>query len=315
VKNRFVVAVLIGLGASIHCGPGADSATRSGSDGGKTMGGDGAVADSPGENDAITEQSRSSADALSDSWPDNPTADAITDASVDVPSFDCPIQQTTPAHAAAARSAGYSGTDAAYNALYGASCQVASDCAPACAAAGGTMASCASGSECLVGSSSDGGLGCLPPTYWRTVTGALSESNMTTNAAELILVAIPYDDALLLTNFGVSIPDNATVTGIQFKIRRATITGSGVDDRVQVLQNGAALGGNQALPDSWPGILTYASYGGAYELWGASWTPADIRSSGFGVSIAPKYIGPSAGNERAYIDSVRVTVFYRTPCD
>ncbi|HZU83518.1 MAG TPA: hypothetical protein VE987_11400 [Polyangiaceae bacterium] len=39
-----------------------------------------------------------------------------------------------------------------------------------------------------------------------------------------------------------------------------------------------------------------------------------MRSTGFGLSIMPKYIGPSAGSERAYVDSVRVTVSYTTPC-
>jgi hypothetical protein len=138
---------------------------------------------------------------------------------------------------------------------------------------------------------------------------------MTTNAAELILVDIPYDDPLVLTHFGVSIPDDATITGIQFKIRRGTLTSNAVDDTVQILQNGAPVGANHGQSGAWPGALAYGSYGGAYDLWGASWTVADVRSNDFGVSISPRYNGPVAGNERAYIDSVRVTVFYRTACD
>jgi hypothetical protein len=160
----------------------------------------------------------------------------------------------------------------------------------------------------------DGGLGCLPPTYWMTVEGALSESGTTTNAAQLILVDIPYDDPLLLTNFGVSIPDHAAITGIQFKVRRATLDGNAVDGAVQILRSGSPIGTNHAQSSAWPAALTYAEYGGAYDTWGATLAVADVRSAGFGISIAPKYTGPSAGNERAYVDSVRATVFYTTPC-
>jgi hypothetical protein len=176
------------------------------------------------------------------------------------------------------------------------------------------MDSCVKGSECLVGEGESGGFGCLPPTYWLGV-GALSESGMTADAANVILVAIPYDDALLATNFQVALPDDATITGVRFQVRRATLASNAIDDTVQVLKNGVPVGANHRSTDAWPATLTYASYGGAYDTWGTSWTVDDIRSNGFGISVSPKYVGPSAGNERAYIDSVRASVFYTTPCD
>jgi hypothetical protein len=310
------ICALLGIATNTQCGPGGDGAIA---EGGSDAASDNAINGSddtlqgPHDQGNMDTEFDTSPDSSADS--DTLTADVLNEAISDSPSSACLIQHTTPGHAGAARSAGYSGTGVAYDALYGAPCQMASDCAPACVAAGGDAASCATGSECLAGSGSDGGLGCLPPTYWRTVAGALSESNTTTNAAELILVANPYDDEILLTNFGVSIPDAATITGIQFRVRRATIAGNAVDGAIQILQNGSPVGDNRALADAWPGILTYASYGGAYDLWGVAWTSADIQSTGFGISIAPKYTGPSAGNERAYIDSVRVTVFYRASCD
>jgi hypothetical protein len=106
-------------------------------------------------------------------------------------------------------------------------------------------------------------------------------------------------------------------------LRRATLTGNATDDSVQILQNGSAVGVNHGQSGPWPvaggfpqvSLAAVISYGGAYDTWGVSWTPADVRSIDFGISIAPKYTGPVAGNERAYIDSVRVVVFYRAPCD
>jgi hypothetical protein len=141
------------------------------------------------------------------------------------------------------------------------------------------------------------------------------ESDNTSSAAQIILVENPYEDSLILTNFGLAVPDGASIAGIQFAVRRAALSGDAVDHVVQVLRGGVAVGNNHADSTGWPMLLTYKDYGGATDNWGASWTPGDLRSSGFGLSITPSYTGPSAGNERAYIDSVRVTVFFNTPCD
>ena len=180
---------------------------------------------------------------------------------------------------------------------------------------GGAMSSCSGGSQCLPGAGQDGGAGCVPPPVWLTVAGALSESGMTSNAAQLTLVSVPYIDELRLSQFGVSIPDGATITGIQVEVRKATLSGNAVDDTVRLMRDGSPTGSSHAQSQPWPTALTVASYGGAYETWGTTWTLADVRSVGFGVSIAPKYTGPPEGNERAYVDSVRLTVFYTTPCE
>jgi hypothetical protein len=284
------IGVVLALAASISCTSSVDNRARSFT--GPDAAPSDATADRPDEVDAAVDAE-------------------IPDAPEDAPT--CPILQTAPVAAGAARSAGFSGNEFAYSTLYGGSCQTANDCVAACVIAGATMASCASGSACLVGT--DGGLGCLPPTYWLAVGGALSESGMTANAAHLVVVAIPYDDSLVLTNFGVSIPDDATVTGIQFRVRRATIDGNAVDDNVQILQNAIPTGTNHGQTSAWPRTLIHTSYGGADDLWGISWTPADIRATGFGISISLRYTGSSAGNEVAYIDSVRVTLFYTIACD
>jgi hypothetical protein len=160
----------------------------------------------------------------------------------------------------------------------------------------------------------DGGLGCLPPTYWLDTGGAVSASDMTPSAAQLVLVQDPYEDALVVTDFGISLPDDFTVTGIEFDVRRASLAGFADDDVIQVLQNGMPVGTNHAQNDGWPMTLAYAHYGGVMDTWGVSWTPADLRASGFGISVTPKYTGPAAGNERGYVDSVRVTVYFKTPC-
>ena len=250
------------------------------------------------------------------------TADENGEASEAMPEMDigesaaaCPVEQTKTTSASAARSSGYTGSDAAYYALYGTPCQTPHDCVTACVSAGGSNTSCVDGSQCLPGVMTDGGTGCAPPPYWLTVAGAVSESGTTTDAAQLVLVSEPYDDALLLTNFGVSLPDDAVITGIQLEIRRATLAGNASDESVRIVRNGAPVGTEHAHGDAWATTLTYADYGGAYDAWGVPWTVEDVRSSGFGIAVTPKYTGPDSGNEHAYVDSARATVFYTQPCE
>jgi hypothetical protein len=127
-------------------------------------------------------------------------------------------------------------------------------------------------------------------------------------------VDTPYHDALLLTDFGLSVPDGATVTGIQFDLQHNSDQGETVDDAVQVLLNGVPMGTDHSAAGPWPSALTDTTYGGRTDTWGVSWTPADVRSSGFGLSIAPKFTA-TKGNDRAHIDSVHATVFYRAGCN
>jgi hypothetical protein len=242
------------------------------------------------------------------------TADVQEEAGFVSDASPCVHQQSGPSAASAAQSAGFAGTETAYYALYNGTCSTAGDCANACVAAGGTMSSCSSGSSCFA-SGVDAGSTCLPPTYWLKTAGALAGSDTTTSAAELVLVVSGYDDALVLTKFHLNVPDNATILGLVFDVRREADDGFAADDAVRILKNGAAIGVDHAQNVAWPLVLTSATYGGAADTWGVSWTAADVRSDGFGISIAPKYTGPSSGNDRAHIDSVKATAIYTTACD
>jgi hypothetical protein len=237
-------------------------------------------------------------------------APSATDSPADVAT--CAPQSTSPLTPRKAASSGFSGTDTDYSNLYNVTCATPADCVGPCVTAGGTSASCTAGSDC-VAEGFDGGMQCLPPTYWLNVAGALSESGTTDNAAALVLVQTSYDDALVVTDFGIPVPDGATIQGVQFSVRREATSGLAVDESVQILKNGAPVGLEHRLTGAWPTTLTYATYGGPTDTWGVSWTAADIRAAGFGLSIAPRYTS-SFGNERAYVDSVRAVVFFTPAC-
>jgi hypothetical protein len=87
-------------------------------------------------------------------------------------------------------------------------------------------------------------------------------------------------------------------------------------DKSTKSKNGVGLevGNNKAvtpansLPNAWPDTDTYQMYGGSSDLWGTTWTPADINSPDFGFSFQA-----DAENSIASIDHVRTTVYYSVP--
>jgi hypothetical protein len=68
------------------------------------------------------------------------------------------------------------------------------------------------------------------------------------------------------------------------------------DNRVRIIRSNGTIGStDKAIGSAWPGTDGYASYGGAADLWGEAWTPADINSSNFGVAVSAtdeSFFGP-----------------------
>jgi hypothetical protein len=143
-------------------------------------------------------------------------------------------------------------------------------------------------------------------------TGNVAGSNNSYATASLSGTFTATED-LRATNYGFSIPGTATIDGITLEIERKSTTVSGTtarDSRVFLTKNGTAtVGSNKAMATAWPSSDTYATYGGAADLWGTTWTPSDINSSNFGVILAA--IGDTGfSNPTASVDHIRLTVDY-----
>jgi len=80
------------------------------------------------------------------------------------------------------------------------------------------------------------------------------------------------------------------------------------DNDVTLLKAGVATGDNKATVNSWlvaPGDTE--SLGGAADLWGAAWTPADINNANFGVQISAI---STQNAPSAQVDFIQITVTY-----
>ncbi|MDX9812234.1 MAG: PKD-like domain-containing protein, partial [Bacteroidales bacterium] len=123
---------------------------------------------------------------------------------------------------------------------------------------------------------------------------------------------------LSATQFGFSIPADATITGIQVIVGRLSSSNATVqDNQVQLIRNGTIVGNNLGLTSAnWPATETPQTYGSANEMWGTSWTPAEINAGNFGVALAADISVPGwFTTGYANVDFIQVSVTYTLPVE
>lgn len=116
-------------------------------------------------------------------------------------------------------------------------------------------------------------------------------------------------DYLKLTNFGFYIPSDATVTGIEmiFEANGTSVTASARQFKVTLTKdNVSAIGTEKTAIALSQGTDRYSEKGSSADLWGTTWTPAEVNSANFGIWIADNDISAAALN----FDHVFVIVHY-----
>jgi hypothetical protein len=119
-----------------------------------------------------------------------------------------------------------------------------------------------------------------------------------------------YSTGIAATGFGFSIPPTDNIDGIVVEIRRRSVNSLAnlTDSTVMLLKAGALTGINQASATVWSLSYAYASYGSATDLWGTTWTAADINDPNFGL-----YFSVFVGNNTTgppQVDHIRITVYH-----
>lgn len=114
------------------------------------------------------------------------------------------------------------------------------------------------------------------------------------------------------SSFGFAIPSNATITGIRARVERAATDSSSIRDLdILLLKGGTPSGNDKATSSNWPSSDATATYGASGDLWGTTWTPADVNAANFGLRIKVQNV--SGSSKTAYVDWVEMTVYYDNP--
>jgi lipopolysaccharide export system protein LptA len=117
------------------------------------------------------------------------------------------------------------------------------------------------------------------------------------------------------TQYGFAIPAGSTINGIRvFISRRSSIPVGGPairDNIVKLVKGGAVTGTNKALTgQDWPYVsFGTATYGDPADLWGTTWTVAEINATNFGVVLSATNPNPFF-DLSATVDYMQITVNY-----
>lgn len=126
--------------------------------------------------------------------------------------------------------------------------------------------------------------------------------------ATAVLLLGEVSQYLRASQFQFGIGNDSTILGITVEIKRvASLLSATQDSAVRLFKAGTPVGTDHASGTSWPTTAAFATYGGSADLWGTTWTPADINASGFGVGLAATaLLGVTAS-----LDYIRLTVTYQ----
>jgi hypothetical protein len=141
---------------------------------------------------------------------------------------------------------------------------------------------------------------------WSNPTYANKSDNIHSNASITAGATTHYLNA---SNFGFAIPSGATITGIQAAIEKKSNTKVVIYDvGVYLLKADATTGTNMKNATVWGIADATTLYGGSTNLWGTTWTPAEINAATFGLVLSANNTG--ARSAIASVDYINLTVFY-----
>lgn len=137
-------------------------------------------------------------------------------------------------------------------------------------------------------------------------------SSNDTRATAALTVVDPETQYLTTRAYGFSIPANSTIDGIEVLIERSSASAMhNVTDKDVQLIKGGVIGGTDLANeiDFWNVTTdTTVTYGSPTQLWGQTWTVADINAADFGATIRAQLANGTTPSAR--VDSIAITVHY-----
>jgi hypothetical protein len=161
------------------------------------------------------------------------------------------------------------------------------------------------------------------PTQTRSATVAVNDASIGTGAWSFPENILANDDLpalsggsgptvvtnyLKATGFGFNIPTTAEILGIEVRWKcRSAISGSpgGSDAAARIVKGGTIGSTDRSLGGTYANAYTTFPHGSLSDLWGETWTPANINAAGFGAALACNF---DASSQVVNVDYVEITV-------
>jgi hypothetical protein len=113
------------------------------------------------------------------------------------------------------------------------------------------------------------------------------------------------------TQYSFDIAPEMEILGIELTVNRMSNSANFYDNEVKLVRGGTVVGENKAdTVNAWPNTFKTSVYGGPTDLWGQTWTPADINAHDFGVALVVFRSDNGANLKNAEVDSLQITIYY-----
>ncbi|MFW9969342.1 MAG: hypothetical protein ACFFDF_04015, partial [Candidatus Odinarchaeota archaeon] len=148
-----------------------------------------------------------------------------------------------------------------------------------------------------------------PDADWINPTYATAQDSLETYAE---ISKKKSSEPIRATNFSFTIPTGATINGITVGFDRYASASNVIEDiAVDLVLGGNTKGDPQISATPWDTSddNVYSIYGGTNDLWGTSWSVAEINSITFGVQISVDNVDTSNA-QTAYIDHICINITY-----
>ena len=117
--------------------------------------------------------------------------------------------------------------------------------------------------------------------------------------------------------FGFSIPTGATINGIVVTLEASSYDAQGAGNNardyiIKIVKNNTITGTDKSTLASLTPNSTYVNrtYGSSTDLWGETWTAADINNSNFGIAYSAELPTQAKNFVEVTVRNLRITVHY-----
>ena len=151
----------------------------------------------------------------------------------------------------------------------------------------------------------------MPSTSFTSPTTATNDTGVGTTAWTITSVTNctcavdkTTSNYLEMTGYGFGIPTASSVSGIE-----VTVTCSNSGSGVSTLNAQLLLAGSIAGTSKSASPIATTTFGGASDLWGGTWSEAQVEGSGFGVAI---WVTGGSNGSTVTITGATIKIHYTT---
>ena len=149
--------------------------------------------------------------------------------------------------------------------------------------------------------------------FWFSVENAQGSDDVYTDFSNLNTGANSYTDYIHVNKFGLDVPADAIITGIEVTVERSDPDQNTADYSVRILKYDIITGDEKSTGATYTSFDSDETFGNGGDLWGEVWTPDMINDNGFGIAIAAQRINGSTGTTSGRIDNISITIYYSAP--